>query len=70
MKAFFINKLPLFLKPKARQRGQVIVEYILLLVASTAIALLLIKLVSVETGAPFFNYWEHILKAIGQDISS
>ncbi len=52
------------------EKGQIIIEYILLLVASTALALLLINLVSVEPGADsyFFNYWRHFLTVIGSDI--
>ena len=53
-------------------KGQVIVEYVLLLVLSTALALLLINLVSVEPGknTPVFRYWKHLLEVIGNDIST
>ena len=63
----------LFLEPIARKKGQVIVEYILLLVISTVIALVLINLVSVipgTPGSPVLNYWKHLLEVIGQDIST
>ena len=62
----------LFFKTLANQRAQVIVEYILLLVVSTAIALLLINLVTVDPnkGSPVFKYWENLLKVLGQDIST
>ncbi|MBC6415924.1 MAG: hypothetical protein GDA46_05995 [Bdellovibrionales bacterium] len=54
------------------QSGQVIVEYILLLVVSTAIALLFINLVSVDSskGSPLFGYWKHLLEVLGSDIST
>ena len=80
MKAFFINKPkaqakkpgPLPSSAPARQKGQVIVEYILLLVVSTALALLLINLVSINSDSPgpFFNYWKNLLVVIGADISA
>lgn len=59
-------------KKKSNKKGQVIVEYILLLVVSTAIALLLINLVSVDPqkSSPVFKYWENLLKTVGQDIST
>ena len=54
------------------QKGQVIVEYILLLVVSTTLALLLINLVTVEPGknSPVFGYWKKIIEVIGADIST
>ena len=54
------------------QKGQVIVEYILLLVVSTVLALTLINLVSVDPdkNSPIFGYWGHLLKVIGADIST
>jgi len=54
------------------QKGQVIVEYILLLLVSSVMALALVNLVSVspEDSGAFFNYWEHLLKTVGGDISS
>lgn len=55
------------------EKGQVIVEYVLLLLISTAIALTLIALTEVGPGAdnrPVFKYWEHLLKEIGEDIST
>ena len=55
-----------------QKKGQVIVEYILLLLVSTMMALLLIRLVSVEpeAGSPVFKYWENLLRVIGNDIST
>lgn len=70
IKSFIAKTL---LKGKGPQpKGQVIVEYILLLVISTALALLLVKLVSVEPGknTPVFQYWKHLLEVIGNDIST
>ena len=54
------------------KKGQVIVEYILLIVVSTFMALALIKLVTVDpnVGSPVFKYWERLLKNIGEDIST
>ena len=54
------------------QKGQVIVEYILLLVVSTTLALLLINLVTVDPGknSPVFGYWKKIIEVIGADIST
>ena len=66
----FVNKF--FFKSVCNRKGQVIVEYILLLLVSTVMALALLKLVSVVPGdnSPVFKYWENLLKAIGQDIST
>lgn len=54
------------------KKGQVIVEYIFLLLISVVISLLLIKLVTLDPkqGSPLFNYWRHVLQVIGQDIST
>ena len=54
------------------QRGQVIVEYILLLVVSTVLALILINLVTVDPdkNSPVFGYWGKLLQVIGKDIST
>ena len=61
-----------FCKAVGNRKGQVIVEYILLILVSTMMALLLINLVTVEPGkaSPVFKYWENLLKAVGQDIST
>lgn len=66
-----LSQYPIF-KNVSHQTGQVIVEYIFLLVVSTVIALLLIDLVSVDPGkaSPVFKYWENLLRAVGQDIST
>ena len=58
-----------FLKLTNKQKGQVIVEYVLLLVVSTVIALLLIQFVSLDSG-PFFEYWKKLLEVVGEDIST
>ena len=57
---------------KKNQKGQVIVEYILLLVVSTVLALALINLVTVDPdkNSPLFRYWGHLLRVIGADIST
>ena len=59
-------------KAVGNKKGQVIVEYILLILVSTMMALLLINLVTVDPGkaSPVFKYWENLLKAVGQDIST
>ena len=71
-KVFQQNKL--FFKKTCveNQKGQVIVEYILLLVVSTFLALLLINLVTVDPdkNSPVFGYWGKLLKTIGADIST
>ncbi|MCY4320945.1 MAG: hypothetical protein OXC37_00850 [Bdellovibrionaceae bacterium] len=55
-----------------RKKGQVIVEYILLLVVSTVLALTLINLVTVDPAkdSPVFGYWGKLLRVIGADIST
>ena len=54
------------------QKGQVIVEYILLLVVSTVLALALINLVTVDPdkNSLLFGYWGKLLQVIGADIST
>ena len=54
------------------EEGQVIVEYILLILVSTIMALLLINLVSVDPSknSPVFGYWRHLIEVIGSDIST
>ncbi|MCZ0931865.1 MAG: hypothetical protein OXJ52_01765 [Oligoflexia bacterium] len=54
------------------KKGQVIVEYILLLVVSTVLALILINLVTVDPdkNSPVFGYWGKLLQVIGADIST
>ena len=55
-----------------KTEGQVIVEYILLLVVSAAMALALIKLVSVnpDDNSIFYRYWYRLIKTVGEDIST
>jgi len=58
------------------KKGQIIIEYILLIAVSAALALLLVNLVSVappdagSSGSTIFEYWKNLLRAIGQDIST
>ena len=49
--------------------GQVIVEYILLLLVSSVMAMALVNFVSTTDG-PFFNYWKNLIKVIAEDIST
>lgn len=79
MFCFIFSKLPI---QKTRswhnKKGQIIIEYILLIVVSTVVALVLVNFFSVappDTGSPpedriFFEYWKSLLKAIGQDVST
>ena len=60
-------------KKQWRKGGQVIVEYVLLLVVSTAMAMALIKMVNLDPAAPqspVFKYWSNILKKVGEDNST
>lgn len=55
--------------------GQVILEYVLLLIVSVVMAQLLIQMVSLNPNEGFpFNafqlYWKNLLQVIGEDISS
>ena len=55
--------------------GQVILEYVLLLIVSVVMAQLLIQMVSLNPneGAPFnaFQlYWKNLLQVVGADIST
>ena len=52
------------------QRGQMIIEYILLLVISVIMALALIKLTDIGQDSPFFNFWSQITQAISEDTST
>ena len=53
-----------------RKTGQVVVEYILLLVVSVLIATILINFVNVKNEGILFQKWRNILTVIGEDISS
>ena len=61
-----------FLLKSFNKKGQVIVEYILLLVVASVIALVLVKFASVtpSDSGPVFQYWQHLLEVVGQDIST
>ena len=74
-----VKKITLFQKnlqflknSKETSKGQVIVEYILLLLVSSVMALVLINLVSVDPdkSSPVFNYWRHLIETVGEDIST
>ena len=72
--SFIFKKFKNFYKKQfiKNEKGQVIVEYILLLVVSTVLALTLINLVTVDPdkNSPIFSYWGKLLKVIGLDIST
>jgi len=57
---------------KNTAKGQVIVEYVLLLLVSSVMALVLINLVSVDprNESPVFGYWKKLIETIGEDIST
>ena len=59
-------------KKLRKEQGQVIVEYILLLVVSTTMALALIQMVNLDPAkqSPVFKYWSSILKKVGADDST
>lgn len=57
---------------KNNQKGQIIVEYVLLLVIVVAIAATIVKVVaSRDEGNPGFliEAWDQMLKSIGSDLS-
>ena len=60
------------LAEKNNKKGQVIVEYVLLLVVSTAMALVLINFARISPPGEslIFGYWEKLLIEIGADIST
>ena len=61
-------------------KGQVILEYVFLLIVSVAMAQLLIAMVKLDPNAPcappakikgcFSNYWKTVLDVVGADIST
>ena len=60
-------------------KGQVILEYVLLLIVSVVMAQLLIAMVKLDPNAPceplniegcFSNYWKTLLDVVGADIST
>ena len=60
-----------FSKPSPGNRGQVVVEYVLLLVIAVAVAALITKeLVSRDAENPgiLVNKWNAILKTVGDDL--
>ena len=54
------------------EKGQLIIEYVLLLLVSVVIALALLKLIKTPAGAegPVIELWIEMLKFIGEDIST
>ena len=60
------------LSEKPHNRGQVIIEYVLLLVVSTAMALVLINFARISPPGEslIFQYWEKLLMVIGEDLST
>lgn len=62
-------KQPTSLSGKKR-KGQVVVEYILLLVVSVLMATILIAFVDESKGGELFKKWRNLLTTIAQDIST
>ena len=60
----------IIMSPKSNKKGQVIVEYILLLVVSVVIALILINLTNITTDSVISKSWKKMLKIIAEDIST
>ena len=54
----------------SNKKGQVIVEYILLLVVSVSIALILINLTKITTDSVVSKSWKKMLKIIAEDVST
>ncbi len=60
------------------KKGQVIIEYVLLLVVSAAMAMVFIRFINIDCEPPrssgpnciFFRYWLQLLQVIGADIST
>lgn len=68
-KHLFYSKDLLKMRFVKNQSGQIIVEYILLLVLSVTLAVALSKLASLSD-SPLLNFWTKILKVIAEDIST
>ena len=54
-------------------KGQVILEYVLLLIVSVTMAQLLIAMVDLDAASPspfFSRYWKTLLEVVGADIST
>ena len=53
-------------------KGQVILEYVLLLIVSVTMAQLLIAMVDLDASPPshFSRYWKRLLEVVGADIST
>ncbi len=52
------------------QKGQMIVEYMLLLFLSIVLALSLIKLTDITSQNAFLNFWSQIIRSIAEDVST
>ena len=51
-----------------RKRGQVIIEYVLLLVCVVAVATILVNLVDMSgSGGMVVRYWKTVIERIGED---
>ena len=72
IKLIFLKTQTKNLTLSKNQSGQVIVEYVLLLLVSSVMALALINLVSVDPDKSglVFNYWKKLIKVVGSDIST
>ena len=51
------------------EKGQFVIEYVLLLLVSVAIATALITLVKLPSG-PVIGWWKKVLEFIGNDLST
>ena len=56
------------------QKGQVVIEYVLLLVIAVSVALIFVNLVNVgdgqnpDSGSSLIKYWRSLIKEIGEPI--
>ena len=57
------------LKTLRDERGQIVMEYILLLLVSVVIAGILLKLTDIS-GGPIVGWWKKALEFIGADLST
>lgn len=65
-------KFTVFCKARLSQKGQVIIEYILLLLVSMVMALVFMNFINVKASRNgiFFQYWKGLVQAIGEDVST
>jgi len=64
-----IVKMSPMMKWIKNQKGQLIVEYMLLLVVSVAIALILLKITNMDD-SPFSDFWIQTIRILSEDIST